>query len=182
MLAMIFWIGVTAAVLMLAVLGWSIAFPARRIWPPEQSSRAQKVAVWLHAMLIFGCALILGLADWNNLGLPSWLRWCVGLPLIIAGNVVVWLGVTQIGMAATSGEATGLRTGGLYRYSRNPQYMADMVILIGWAVLSASSWTLPVVLLGMAALALAPFAEERWLADRYGEEYADYRSKVRRYI
>jgi len=100
----------------------------------------------------------------------------------VLGHVVVWRGVAEIGFEATSGDATGLETSGLYEYSRNPQYVADIAILAGWFVLSASLWVLPVVLAGIALLLLAPFAEEVWLEDRYGEDYRAYREKVRRYF
>ena len=102
--------------------------------------------------------------------------------MITIGNVVVWMGVAQIGLAATSGEATGLRTQGLYRYSRNPQYVADVLILCGWLILSASAMSLPVVVLGILVLVIAPLAEEPWLAENYGQQYDAYRSNVPRYI
>ena len=85
-------------------------------------------------------------------------------------------------MAATSGEATALFTNGLYRWSRNPQYVADMAILIGWGILSASIWTLPVLAIGFALLAIAPLAEEPWLEEIYGEKYRSYKKKVGRYM
>ena len=88
----------------------------------------------------------------------------------------------KIGMAATSGEATGLVTSGLYRWSRNPQYVADMAILIGWGVLSASLWTIPILAVGLAVLVIAPLAEEPWLEEVYGEQYRSYKKIVRRYL
>lgn len=175
-------IGIAAAGLMLVMLLWSILYPRYRIWPPGKPSAVLKVWVWALTLCIFGSALYLGVSDWNSLGWSSPLRWLFGLPLIALGNIAVWLGVAQIGMGATSGEPTGLQTGGLYRYSRNPQYVADMGILIGWAILSASVWTLPVVVLGVVALAVAPFTEESWLVDTYGEEYVAYRSTAPRYL
>lgn len=179
----ILWLtGIGAAFLLLVALIWSIIFPTRRLWPPDKSSTTKKIVVWLHTLLIFGCAIFLGIADWNSLEWPSIFRWGFGLPLIVTGNVIVWVGVAQLGMEATSGEATELQVDGLYRYSRNPQYVADVAILLGWLILSASEWAFPVALLGIATLIVAPFAEERWLVDVYGTEYAAYRTKVRRYL
>lgn len=48
------------------------------------------------------------------------------------------MGVRKIGFGATSGEVAELKTEGLYRYYRYPEYVADMAILPGWAVRSAS--------------------------------------------
>ena len=131
---------------------------------------------------IFAAAFFLGVLDWNRFDWPASIRWGVGVPLIIIGNIVVWRGVNKIGMAATSGEATGLKTSGLYSWSRNPQYMADVIILIGWGVLAASLWALPVLSIGLAALLVAPFAEEPWLQEKYGAPYQEYKLNVCRYL
>jgi len=36
--------------------------------------------------------------------------------------------------------------------------------------------------LGITILLLAPFAEETWLEEKYGEAYTDYKASVRRYL
>ena len=85
-----------------------------RIWPPDTATTAIKFRVWFMTVSIFAAAFFLGVLDWNRFDWPASIRWGVGVPLIIIGNIVVWRGVNKIGMAATSGEATGLKTGGLY--------------------------------------------------------------------
>ena len=57
-----------------------------------------------------------------------------------------------------------------------------MAILIGWIILSASVWALPVAATGVLLLAIVPLAEEKWLEEMYGENYRVYRSKTRRYL
>lgn len=175
-------VGLMAGAYMLGVLLWSIARPEQRVWPPDHATAAIKFRVWFITVLIFAAAFLLGLLDWNRLDWPASIRWSIGLPLILVGNIVVWRGVHKIGMAATSGEASGLKTDGLYGWSRNPQYLADMTILIGWGILAASLWTLPILAIGCAVLLIAPFAEEPWLEESYGELYRTYKSTVRRYI
>ena len=175
-------VGLLAGAYMLGMLLWSVIQPQQRVWPPVKATAGIKIRVWLMTTLIFAAAFMLGLMDWNSLNWPAFFRWGIGLPLIIIGNVVVWLGVSKIGMAATSGEATGLKTDGLYRWSRNPQYMADITILSGWGILAASIWAIPVLILGLVVLLVAPLAEETWLQDQYGAVYQDYRETVRRYI
>jgi protein-S-isoprenylcysteine O-methyltransferase Ste14 len=63
-----------------------------------------------------------------------------------------------IGLEATSGAEAELKTDGLYRWSRNPQYFVDIGILIGWANLSASSNSGGIATGGVVAFALAPAA------------------------
>ncbi|MEL6202285.1 MAG: methyltransferase [Pseudomonadota bacterium] len=175
-------IGMVAGTYMLGMLLWSIFQPKRRIWPPDNATTAIKFRVWFMTILIFMAAFFLGVLDWNYLEWPASVRWGIGLPLIIIGNIVVWRGVSKIGMAATSGEATGLKTDGLYKWSRNPQYVADVIIVLGWGILAASLWAMPVLVLGLVVLLVAPFAEEPWLEEIYGQAYRAYKSRVRRYL
>lgn len=175
-------VGLASGAYMFFMLLWSVLKPEKRIWPPRNATLAIKFRVWFLTILIFASAFLLGTLDWNSFNWPSLLRWSIGLPLIVIGNLIVWRGVNKIGIAATSGEATGLVTDGLYSWSRNPQYAADIAILFGWAVLSASLWALPVLVVGLAVLLIAPFAEEPWLEETYEAQYRDYMQSVRRYI
>ena len=175
-------VGLVAGGYMFSMLLWSYVYPHRRVWPPKEATAAIKLLVWFMTITIFAAAFVLGLLDWNHFEWSPIVRWSIGLPLVLVGNLVVWRGVLKIGMAATSGEATGLVTGGMYGWSRHPQYVADMAILIGWGVLSASLWALPVLLIGVTVLTIAPFAEELWLEEVYGEEYRTYKRTVRRFI
>jgi protein-S-isoprenylcysteine O-methyltransferase Ste14 len=102
--------------------------------------------------------------------------------LIATGNLFVWWGAFSIGLKVTNGARDKLITSGLYRFSRNPQYLADMAILIGFGFLFASPWVWLVVIVGITALALAPFAEEPWLRDQYGSRYREYCAETRRYL
>ena len=76
-----------------------------------------------------------------------------------------------------------LTTEGPFRYTRNPSYLALAMIYAGIAVLRNSLW----------AMLLLPFAviviqrevigrEERYLERTFGEEYLDYKERVRRWV
>lgn len=175
-------IGGLAGLYLFGALVWSIIYPAKRVWPPVNATIGIKMRVWVATIAIFVAAFVLGVMDWNALAWPEFARWSVGLTLIVSGNVVVWRGVLNIGFDATSGEVDTLKTDGLYAWSRNPQYVADMAILLGWAVLSASVWAVVIAALGIVVLGVAPLAEEPWLEEHYGQQYRDYRAKVRRYL
>jgi protein-S-isoprenylcysteine O-methyltransferase Ste14 len=76
-----------------------------------------------------------------------------------------------------------LTTGGPFRYSRNPSYLALAMIYAGVASLRNSLW---------AMLLLAPVLrvmrrevigrEERYLERAFGQEYLAYKGRVRRWI
>ena len=90
--------------------------------------------------------------------------------------------VSHFGVPQTGGAKGTLRTKGMYRYSRNPQYMADIGIVSGWMILSAAPWAIVVGLAGIAVLIAAPFSEEPWLKVQYGITYDSYSSRVRRFF
>jgi len=169
-------------VALVAMLAWSIFVPTRRFWPPQKVDWLSQTMVWLPTLAVFGGAIIIGFAEWDVLNWPLWLRWGLGLPLILAGNAVVWTAAFGIGLNATSGAEAELKTDGFYRWSRNPQYVADIGILIGWAILSASPAAWVVGVGGVIAFALAPFAEEPWLEEVYGAPYRAYRKHVPRFF
>jgi protein-S-isoprenylcysteine O-methyltransferase Ste14 len=131
---------------------------------------------------LFGVLILLGVWSWGDLAIPNWVRFGVGLPLILIGNVVVWMEVSHFGVHQTGGAKGTLRTEGMYRYSRNPQYMADIAIVSGWLTLSAAPSAMVVGLAGIAVLVAAPFSEEPWLKDQYGVTFENYSSRVRRFF
>jgi protein-S-isoprenylcysteine O-methyltransferase Ste14 len=174
--------GVALSALALAALQWSIVFPSRRIWPPNQFGPTVLVFVWGPTFALFAILIALGILGWGKVALPMWLRFGLGLPLIAAGHMAVWYEVSKFGLNQTSGAAGSLRTDGLYRYSRNPQYVADALIVTGWLALSASVVAIPIGLGVLVLLLTAPLAEEPWLREVYGREYEDYARRVRRYL
>ena len=110
----------------------------------------------------------------------------VGIPLLVVG--VGLFGWAQASMAR-AGEnplphtsTARLATGGAFRLSRNPIYTGGTTGLFGLAVLLDTVTGLgAVVLLGLLARSVA-LAEERYLEARFGDEYREYRSRVRRWI
>jgi protein-S-isoprenylcysteine O-methyltransferase Ste14 len=76
-----------------------------------------------------------------------------------------------------------LTTEGPFRYTRNPSYLALAIIYAGIAVLRNSLWAillLPLVVMVMQREVIG--REERYLERAFGEEYLDYKDKVRRWV
>jgi protein-S-isoprenylcysteine O-methyltransferase Ste14 len=72
---------------------------------------------------------------------------------------------------------------GLYRYTRNPMYVAVVAILLGWAI----SFALRELYFYAIAVAVAfhlrvVFGEEPWLARKHGAQWADYTNRVPRWL
>ncbi|WP_424968428.1 methyltransferase family protein [Dinoroseobacter sp. S375] len=124
----------------------------------------------------------LGVLGWGDLALSGWFRFGAGIPLILIGNIVVWSAVAGFGVHKTGGAVGTLQTGGLYRFSRNPQHVADIAMVLGWMVLTAAPLAMLVGTSAIIVLAAAPFSEEPWLRSQYGSDFDQYVAQVRRFL
>ena len=72
---------------------------------------------------------------------------------------------------------------GLYRYSRNPMYVAVTLILVGWAVSFGSMGLLAYASVVAAAFYFrVVFGEEPWLARAHGTAWEQYVTRVPRWL
>jgi protein-S-isoprenylcysteine O-methyltransferase Ste14 len=79
--------------------------------------------------------------------------------------------------------ATHLCTSGPFRYSRNPIYLGDWLILTGFSLWFATLW--PILLSPVVWLMLLHWVirrEEEHLEAHFGQEYRNYKASVRRWI
>lgn len=111
-----------------------------------------------------------------------------GIPLLLVGVILLFWCVRDFyvagrGTLAPWSPPKHLVTVGLYRVSRNPMYIAVVLILCGWAVIF-SSRALWVYTVGVAlAFHLrVVFNEEPWLGRTHGGEWLVYRARVRRWL
>jgi protein-S-isoprenylcysteine O-methyltransferase Ste14 len=117
--------------------------------------------------------------------LPFWapLR-LVGVVLAGAGVVVlvqafVRFVVEGIGTPAPVAPTAELVVGGLYRYVRNPMYLAVLAIIVGQALLLGQLVLLAYgALVAVAFVAFVHFYEEPTLHRQFGAQYDDYRATV----
>lgn len=111
----------------------------------------------------------------------------VGLVLVTAGVILGFLAARRFRNAGTSiptrRASTALVTDGPYALSRNPIYVAMTAIYVGIGVAAGGLWTL---LLVAPLLVLIRYGvigrEERYLEDRFGDDYGRYRDAVRRWV
>ena len=78
---------------------------------------------------------------------------------------------------------TYLVTQGPFRYTRNPIYLADALLLAAWLVWLGNM--LSVLVLPLFVIYITRFqiqSEERALALKFGEDYRGYCRRVRRWV
>jgi protein-S-isoprenylcysteine O-methyltransferase Ste14 len=111
----------------------------------------------------------------------------LGILLVVSGlGIILWC-KTRFDRAGTNIEpwktTTSLVTGGIYRFSRNPIYTAFLAISLGAGCLLDTGWGLVTTGLLMAILRFQVISlEERYLESKFGQEYAAYKSRVRRWL
>ncbi len=80
-------------------------------------------------------------------------------------------------------KTTKLVVTGVYSLSRNPMYLALLLVLIGWAVYLtnfAAAVPLPLFVAYLNRFQIIP--EERVLASKFGSDYDAYAQRVRRWL
>lgn len=133
--------------------------------------------------------VVAGLAPWwltDRYGLPlaPWPLIAAGALLIAAALAVLLHAFARFAIEGTGTPAPVAPTdklvvGGVYRYVRNPMYVAVISIILGQALIFAH-WPLVAyaALVGAAMAAFVRGYEEPVLARRYGAQYEDYRDAV----
>lgn len=108
----------------------------------------------------------------------------IGTSLTIAGGAAALAGARPFGAGRQiSGIAPGsLHTGGIYRYSRNPQYLGLGLVATGAAIASRSAFAGLLAAGVWAAYRRWVPAEEQHLARIFGGEYTTYQDTTARWI
>ena len=80
-------------------------------------------------------------------------------------------------------KASALVTGGVYRFTRNPMYLAMTALYLGFALAFDSPVMLALLLPLLALMRWGVIArEERYMAAKFGAPYAAYKARVRRWL
>lgn len=157
----------------------------------ERGDRAKEHAgVVVPPPLIFILALVAGYLlqlRWPLAAPPRWLAIWVGGAFIVVAVIIGIFALVEFRRAGTTifpfRPTTALITRGPFSWSRNPLYLSLALGYLGAAL--ALEWTWAIVLLIPALVSLhygAVVLEERYLESRFGDLYAEYRQRVRRWI
>ncbi len=112
----------------------------------------------------------------------EWLRYALGIPIILAGIILVAWSVLEVSTIEIETPKELIMTGP-YAISRNPMYVAWSLIYIGAIFMVNSKWLL---LLFSFVLAFTHYRvilrEEEELEEQFGNKYREYCKNVRRYF
>lgn len=110
----------------------------------------------------------------------------LGAIVLFAGVALMVVAQLELGASWRIGIEQDARPGlvarGLYRFCRNPIFLAMLAVLLGFALL-VPTWPSVVALLGTyVGIRGAIGAEERYLLRAYGGHYAAYAARVGRFV
>lgn len=178
----IFAFDVAASLILVVGAVWSIAIPHNRIWPPPGKRSWQYLSTWMCFCVAFSGNAALLVVDWDSWVTHNSDRFFLGLPLVAVGASLVFWGAFTLGARNTSGLRDGLVRSGPYRFTRNPQYLGDIALFVGLSLCanSLSLWITHGLLI--LVFLMAPWAEEVWLKEQYGEAYENYRRETPRFL
>jgi protein-S-isoprenylcysteine O-methyltransferase Ste14 len=124
-----------------------------------------------------------------------------GLSFTLAGSTAIALALVALGGALalagvvvfrdkrttvnplTPSASSSVVSSGVYRVSRNPMYLGFLLALAGWATYlsnAGAALLLPAFVAYMTQFQIKP--EERALLAKFGSEFAQYMSRVRRWL
>jgi len=157
-----------------------------QIWPPPDRDTWQYQLTW--TLFSAACVgfLVVGGLDAGSLGLARWLSesgtLILGNTLFMGGTALASYAMGFLGLRGMLGLDAELVTEGPFAVSRNPGYVGDLLLIVGYVILTDSRLAGIVGAAGAVWFLLAPFAEEPWLEAQYGEAYRRYRTRVPRWI
>jgi protein-S-isoprenylcysteine O-methyltransferase Ste14 len=182
MTLLVFACGLTAGVILDLLLLRTLLAPPFRIWPTRQPGSWQSLTFWGLFRGSWLVTFVVAALDWGNTPLLGWTRYIVALPLGLTGLGITVRGYFNLGLGNTSCGADGLVTGGLYRLSRNPQYTASIIGLIGLSLGANSILTIVMSTVMIGTCVMMALVEEDWLKQLYGAPYCDYCRKTARFL
>jgi protein-S-isoprenylcysteine O-methyltransferase Ste14 len=119
--------------------------------------------------------------------MPQPLAVRIGMALIVIAGVLALAAFAQFWRKHTSvmpfKPTTAIIQSGPFRISRNPLYLSLTLLYLGIALVRNTAW--PVLLLPLVLLIVhrgVILREERYLEQKFGDEYVSYKSRVRRWI
>jgi len=118
-----------------------------------------------------------------ELALSEWLGRTV---IVLGGLLMVWAQIVFRNHGTTtehSKPTTALITGGPFRFSRNPIYLALILIFAGLSLAYGNAWGLIMTVLFLIVVVRFTIRpEEEYLARVFEADYSRYRSSVRRWL
>jgi protein-S-isoprenylcysteine O-methyltransferase Ste14 len=141
----------------------------------------------LYVATFFAAVLIQRLLPLNKTFFNTTTSKVIGAVIILIGLFFNFPALRQFfktkNTVVTIKPANSLQTTGIYSVTRNPMYISLLLFYTGLSFIFGNWWNL--VLLPFLILIVQEYVikrEEKYLDRRFGQQYFDYKAKVRRWL
>ena len=145
--------------------------------PPPAVALVTAVLMWLVSRSAPAFAFMFPARNLFAIGLAA-----AGFITSITGVMTFWRARTTVNPTRPE-SSSSLVISGVYKVTRNPMYLGLLLILTGWAIHLANATAfllLPAFVLYINRFQILP--EERALASLFGQDFASYKLRVRRWL
>lgn len=176
-------LALTASLVLLALGTVQVTNSSFQFWPPPENQQwKRRLFMTLFRMVVYGLIVSSALHIWQ-VGLPPFSpASLLATLLLFKGFCIAFASTIALGWSNAFGSKKGLRTNGIFKYSRNPIYIATWFGLAGWALLIPIPLIVATLFCWGLVYAVAIFMEEKWLEQEYGKPYQEYCRKVPRFF
>jgi protein-S-isoprenylcysteine O-methyltransferase Ste14 len=194
------WLALIGVVLFLGVLGWRSWWQRHRygsrgvlLFRSRRWQDRARDAMGVVLVLLLGGQAVVGVASPASLGFlgppdssVAGLRLALGALLLLGG--IALLVIAQLDLGASwrigieEGARPGLVTDGIYRFCRNPIFLAILITLAGYTVLLPTHLSLLLLAGAFVGIRQQVLAEETFLGVAYGDAYRAYARRVGRFL
>ena len=183
------------AYLGLILIFFILAFAVRNIKTyvsTKKSIRGKSLKLTISVLIstIIYCLIILRLTMLQpkfifEIDLPKYIN-TIGLIFVTLGFIIGILALIAMKNSWRVGikydQKTDLITTGIYRISRNPYFLSFDILILGYILIFTSPILITLYLILVIVFHQMILDEEKYLLSVQGVPYADYKSKVNRYI
>src|SRR5712691_3097465 len=145
------------------------------------------LAVCLVGQAIAAAGWPASLSPIGVLSQPEARIWQVTGAVVLFGGLVLLI-IAQLHLGASwrigieEGTSPGLVTSGLYRFCRNPIFLAILITLTGYTVLVPTRLSLALLLGSFIGIRQQILTEEAYLVRTYGDGYRTYARRIGRFL
>ena len=150
-----------------------------------RKDRGSLILLWIMIFIgFFGGFFLSKHNEWNS---ANYFIAGAGLMLVIAGFIIRWTAILQLGKSFTVDVAitdvASLKTDGLYKLVRHPSYSGLLLIITGFSITMNSFYSYIALLVPVfLAVCYRINVEEKVLIGEFGDNYNRYKVKTKKII
>lgn len=142
LIEVVFWGAMTGTVLLDLTLCATLLVPSVQIWPPPGRDTWPYRLTWTLFTASFVGVLVVGGLDSGSLGFHRWIgeagTMILGSIVFMSGTAVASYAMGVLGLRGALGLEAELVTERPFAVSRNPGYVGDLLLIVGYVILTDS--------------------------------------------